>query len=565
VPTHEKTGLLSPEKPMSTLDVVSNEPANIKPKYLFLDFETRSRLNLRQVSTKRYAQDNSTEVLCFAYAIDDGPVTSLTPGALPEDIAQILANPGSRISAHNAKFECLIWNEIMVPRFGWPPVAFQKFICSMGMAHYAGLPGSLDGAAAALGLAERKDLDGEKLMLAIATHKIELTPENMERLQGYCRQDVVMERELTRRLHPLPYFEHRVWLLDHIINQRGLPIDRALAVAIAAMVKNYQPVINARIAELTSGTVLTPGQGKRILKYLAAEGCTLGNLQKPTVKKALEREITEAAKELLELRAAGNQSAATKATALLRGLDDDDRLRDALVYHGAGPGRWTAKGFQPQNLKRPPETFDSDAAIAAVMSGDIARVEALGAPLSVVANLSRAMLCAPLGHVFIGADFSSIESCVISWLSGEEWKLTNYREFFRTGNPELEPYCQTASRLLKRKVTPADKEGRALGKVADLALGFGGGVNAWRNGALKSGREDTRPDEAIKKDIYAWRDAHQQIKRFWDELERTLRRAIRRPGDRIRCGRLTAEFRDGTLRVFLPSGRAISYPEARLD
>jgi phage/plasmid primase-like uncharacterized protein len=375
---------------------------------------------------------------------------------------------------------------------------------------------------------------------------------------------VIVERELMRRLPPLPSIEKQVFRQDHIVNQRGFPVDRALAVAIAAMVKNYQPVINAKIAELTNGSVSTPGQGKRILNYLASKGCSLDNLQKPTVKKALKREITGAAKELLELRAAGNQSAAKKATALLRSLDDDDRLRDTLVYHGAGPGRWTAKGFQPQNLKRAPEDIDADAAIAAVMSGNIANVEALGPPLSVIAGLSRAMLCASPGHVFIGGDFSSIEGCVTAWYAGEQWKLANYHEFFATGDPEREPYCMTATRMLKRKVTPADKAGRALGKVADLALGFGGGVKAWRNGAANAGMDDTRPDQEVQKDVYSWRNEHPKTVQFWEELERALRKAIKRPNQRIACGRVSAEFSDGTLRIFLPSGRAISYPSAKL-
>jgi hypothetical protein len=203
--------------------------------------------------------------------------------------------------------------------------------------------------------------------------------------------------------------------------------------------------------------------------------------------------------------------------------------------------------------------LDVDSAISAIKSGDIGRVEALGQPLSIAADVSRGLICARPGHVLIGADFSAIESRVLAWLAGEKWKIDAYRQFDESGDPALEPYCQIASKILGRTVTPDDTEGRDLGKVADLAGGFGGSVGAWRKFAPK----DTRSDESIKADIGAFRRAHPQIVRFWSNLETALKRAIRRPGWFI-CGRLSAERRDGTLWMTLPSGRAIAYPEARL-
>jgi hypothetical protein len=180
-------------------------------------------------------------------------------------------------------------------------------------------------------------------------------------------------------------------------------------------------------------------------------------------------------------------------------------------------------------------------------------------PLSVAADVSRSLICASPGHVLIGADFSAIESRVLSWLAGEEWKLDNYRRYDETGDSDIEPYCVTASRLLGRKVTPTD-EGRQIGKTADLALGFGGGVGAWR----KANKADTRSDADIAADVDKWRRAHLKITTFWKSLDRALKRAVKNPGKTFAAGPITAQSDDiGTLEVTLPSGRQIVYPEAK--
>src|SRR5262249_25488832 len=144
---------------------------------------------------------------------------------------------------------------------------------------------------------------------------------------------------------------------------------------------------------------------------------------------------------------------------LLASIDIDNRLRGSLLFHGSSTGRWSGRGYQPQNLKRV-ELNDLDAAVDAVRGGDMKRIRALGAPLTVAGDVSRAMICAAPGYVLIGGDFSAIESRVLAWLTGEKWKVTNYYEFDRTGDPQLEP-CATATRILKRPVTPEDEADRA--------------------------------------------------------------------------------------------------------
>lgn len=154
-------------------------------------------------------------------------------------------------------------------------------------------------------------------------------------------------------------------------------------------------------------------------------------------------------------------------------------MRGTLRYHVASTGRWTGSRFQPQNLKRP-KIKDLDTAITAILTGHLERIRELGNPLTVVSDISRGLVCAAPGHVLIGADFSAVESRVLAWLAGEEWKIANYRRFDATGDPQNERYCVMASKALRRAVTPDDEVGRGFGKTYDLAFGFGGGGPAWR-------------------------------------------------------------------------------------
>src|SRR5262249_22737879 len=180
-------------------------------------------------------------------------------------------------------------------------------------------------------------------------------------------------------------------------------------------------------------------------------------------------------------------------------------------------------------------------------------------PLTIAGDVSRSIVCAAPGHVLTGGDFSAIESRVLAWLAGETWKIESYVAYDKTGDPTLEPYCVTATKMLGRAVTPEDAAGRQIGKTADLALGYGGRIGAWR----RFNPSDERTDGEILQNIDDWRGAHPAIGRFWEELRRAALQAVH-TGQRIECGRLAFTMAGGTLRLWLPSGRAISYPQARL-
>jgi hypothetical protein len=262
---------------------------------------------------------------------------------------------------------------------------------------------------------------------------------------------------------------------------------------------------------------------------------------------------------VLELRREGARASVRKLDRLLAMVDADNRLRGSLRFHAAHTGRWSGRGYQPQNLKRP-ETKDLDAAVDAVLSGDRERVRKLGAPLTIAGDVQRSVICAATDHKLIAGDFSAIESRVLSWLASEEWKLETYREFDRTGDPKFEPYCVMASQALRRTVTPDDEEGRQLGKTYDLAFGFGGGRGAWR----KFDSSDTYTDAEIENFKHQFRRTHRATFAFWHALERAAHRTVRTE-QRTALGNLVFfEMERGTLFMTLPSGRRLAYPEARM-
>ena len=335
-----------------------NDPQHI----LVRDFETRSAASLKLCGAWRYAADPTTEVLCVGFAVDDGPVQMWIPGQpVPAQFHTAATDPAWRVVAHNDQFESAIEQRVLAPRYDWPLVPIERHICTMATALAAALPGALENAAAALGLPYQKDRDGRLTMMQLSRSTGNIDPKKRERLTVYCANDVDVERSLHQRLPPLSADEQILWQLDALINARGFHVDRRLAEAARAMVREEQQDINATISTLTEGAVTTPDQVKRIKAFVNARGHALKSLSKRSVSAVLAHDPGEAVRQILELRRSGSRASVRKLNALLIGSDADDRLRGTLRFHGAATGRWSGSGFQPQNLKKP----DGDAPSAA--------------------------------------------------------------------------------------------------------------------------------------------------------------------------------------------------------
>jgi DNA polymerase len=542
---------------------------------LHRDYETRGTALLKAVGSHRYAADPNTEILCLAYAVDDDPVQLWIPGnPVPPEFIEAAADPRWLIAAHADHFETAIEKHVLAPRYGWPLVELERHRCTMAMALAAGLPARLSAAADALELANRKDGAGERLMHQTSKPRRARRdedptgtywfddPERLDRLYAYCRQDVEVERELHDRLLALSPTEHALWVLSSKINERGFCVDRKFAEAARRIAQAAAPEIDAELAKLTSGAITGINQVARLLRWLQSHGYAGKTLNKTAIERQLEKEdLSPSVQRVLELRLGGAQAAVKKIDALLARAGNDDRVRGSFRFHGAATGRWAGEGVQPQNLKKP-VIEDLDAAIGAVATGDYNLVRKLyPRPLSVVGDCSRSMICAATGHVLIGADFSSIESRVLAWVAGEQWKLDSYRRFDATRDPRDEPYCITACKIFRVPDGTFDKNSpeRNVGKTADLAYGYMGGLNAWRK--FEPEKFTDAEVEQFKKE---WRTAHPAIKRFWHNIDRAAWTAVRERGRIASCGPVAFKCTGAFLQLKLPSGRKLSYPQPRI-
>ena len=441
------------------------------------------------------------------------------------------------------------------------------------MALALGLPARLDTLANTLELANRKDAAGQRLMLQMMkprkARKDEAPgqtywfddEERLQRLHSYCAQDVETEREAYERLSRLSPAEQVIWLLSTRINDRGFHIDRNFAEAARRIAHAAAPEIDAELAEITGDAVTGINQIARLLAWLKQQGYSAKSLDHKAIEKQLLKDdLPPWVRRVLELRQGGAQAAVKKIDALLARAGADDRVRGSFRYHGAATGRWSGEGPQPQNLKRP-EVEDIDAAIAAVITGDYAYVkERYETPLSVIGDCSRSMICAAPGHVLIGADFSSIESRVLAWVAGEEWKLDSYHRFDCTHDAADEPYRATAALIFRTTPDAISKEQRGIGKICDLALGFQGGLNAFRKF-----EPEKFTDEEVETFKTEWRAAHPRIKQFWHDIDRAAWTAVHTRGRVVQCGRVFFKCAGAFLLLKLPSGRKLAYPQPRIE
>src|SRR5579883_666989 len=532
---------------------------------LHRDFETRSTLDLKRVGGWRYAADASTAVWCVAYAIDGAPTELWLPGQpVPEVFTEAARNPDWLVGAHNDAFERLIERFILAPRFGWPLVPIERHRCTMAMALACALPAKLERVAEALSLPLGKDAEGARLMKRMARPRKPRRgedpngvywlddPDKLARLGQYCIRDVDVERDLYHRLPPLSDAEHALWVLDAAINARGFHTDGPLLQAASHIAEAADQALQAELAEITSGVLTSTNQTKALQDWLAEHGCEVSDIQKGTLSHALRRKgLDPAVRRVIELRREAAHAAANKIDTVRAWRNPDGRVRGTLQFHGAGPGRWTGRGPQPQNFKR--DSDDLDGKIAAVATGDLAQVAARYSPLQAVGDIARAMICAAPGHRFLIGDFSGVESRVTAWVTGQQSKLDQWAAFDVSNDPLSEPYY-----LIGRALGLPEESAREKGKIADLAFGYQGGPGAWDNFASEDDVSTTEQKQQYKR---KWRGMHPHTVAFWREIDRAALMAVRNPGRSFTVNRLQVVY-DGSsfLTITLPSGRALRYP-----
>jgi len=548
---------------------------------IYWDIETYCDLSLTEHGAYLYAKHPSARPLVLCYAIDDGEVQTWRPNDPPPAVFLEAADHPDDFwfVSDNWTFENLILKHVLIPRYGFRALPIERQDCAQRLALANAYPAELGLRCEALGLPYKKDPEARKAMLRISRPKTAKSRRKAESTEQYqsdlalvverCKTDVVATRACYNapQLKRLSPEERQVLLVDADINRRGVRANIPFLTAAREMTVHERNSINVRLDELTCGAISSVDQRDRILKAVNARGHHLTSLTKRSVAAALAHHPDNYVQELLTLRQQGAFASVRKFKTFLNfAAPEDHRVRDGLRYHGGAPGRWTSLKPQLQNLKRNDAELPAFL-VDAITAGNRDALARFGNPLTLMGELSRAALCAAPGHVLISPDFGAIESRVLSWLAGEQWKLDAYTAFDRSGDKTIEPYRVIAHRMLHKttSVSAITAAERQLGKAAELAFGFGGSVGAWR----KISAHDPRTDEEIKVIVRQWRDAHPVVTKFWKELARAIRVAIRVPGQPVLVlpaprPPITAMFADHTLMLTLPSGRAITYPQAHL-
>lgn len=570
---------------------------------LFFDLETFSTVPINH-GIYKYAEN--AEIMLFAYAINDQPaqVLDLTGQKNYSFIIEQLLAEADIIIAHNSMFDrsVLNYNGFKTPINKWHDTMVQAFSVS--------LKGGLGDLCDILDISAEhaKDKDGKKLIQLFCkplgkNRKLDRAtaqthPQDWAKFVEYARLDVEAMREVYHRLPTWNYKgkELDLWHLDQRINDRGVCIDTDLVEKALTTIDSEKRRLAHESMQLTGGNVETTTQRDTTLKFILKQfGVELLDLQKSTVETALnDGTIPEPVKELLRNRQQASTSSTAKYKSLANAVNSDGRLRGTLQFNGASrTGRWSGRTFQPQNLPRPALSADMiDHGIELLKSGN---ADLLTTNLmELTSSAIRGCIVAPRGKKLVVTDLSNIEGRVQAWLAGEMWKIKAFKAYDNGTGHDL--YKLAYAKSFGIKPEDVSKDQRQIGKVMELALGYQGGVNAFVSMALVYGIDlddladkvyPTLPARVIEKSQSTyewvckqngtpdmrkktwlaidglkvmWREAHANITQLWADIDNGVKNAITNQGIVYRAGKLAIR-RDGIwLRIRLPSGRYLCYP-----
>lgn len=526
---------------------------------LSIDIETRSGADLKKSGVYRYASDPDFKILLFAYALNDLPVqvVDLTRDVLPDGIFYMLTDPAIKKCAFNANFE----RTCITAHFGivCDP---RQWICTMVWSTTLGFPNSLDQVAKVMQLADQKDAAGKRLIRQFSTPPFvepETAPEKWEAFIEYCRQDVEVERAVRRKIERFPMAEWDLWSLDQKINDYGVRLDRQLVEqAIRADELNRQSLITEYV-QLTG--ISNPNSLQMMKNWLAEQGIVVGALDKEVVKELLKTTKNETVERVLRIRQELAKTSVSKYHAMSNSIGTDDRVRGLLQFYGAGrTGRFAGRLIQVQNLPQN-KLEDLDVARELLADGRFDEIDLLfGNIPDTLSQLIRTMLIPDPGCRFIVSDFSSIEARVLAWLAGEKWVMDVF-----DGDGRI--YEATAAQMFNVPVETirkghANYEYRSKGKVATLACGYAGGVNALKAmGADKMGLSDVEMKDIVDK----WRKANARIVKFWYDVENACKSVVvNRVPVTLQHG-IRVHIKSNILFITLPSGRSLAYVRPSLS
>ena len=530
---------------------------------LGIDIETYSSYDLKTCGVYRYVEAPDWAILLFAYAVDGGPVqcVDLASGeSLPEDVRAALTDPAVVKTAYNAAFE-----RVNLGRYLGVRLDPAQWRCTMVRAARLGLPLSLGQCGEVLHLEAGKMKEGAALIRYFSLpgkngrHYPADAPDRWATFKAYNIRDVEVEQAILAKVRRLevPAFEDELYTADQEINDRGVLIDRQLVANAERFDTEYKAILAHQAKTLTG--LDNPNSPAQLKRYLAdMTGSEVETLNKKVLAD-LKDQLAEYpnAQELIELRQDMAKTSSKKYTAMLKCVCEDGRIHGLLQFYGAArTGRWADRLVQVQNLPQN-HLASLDYARSLVRRGDLEEfTDNYSNPTHVLSELIRTSFIAAPGHTFHVCDFSAIEARVIAWLAGENWVL----DVFREGG---DIYCRTASKMFG---VPVEKHGanaelRQKGKIAVLALGYGGGVSALEAmGGARLGLSEDEEKEIVK----LWRGSNDNIVKLWATLEAAAVKAIR-TGEDVRVNRgIVVGRKWGMLTITLPSGRTLCYPRVSI-
>lgn len=539
-------------------------------KNISIDIETYSDQNLAKTGVYRYCESENFEILLFAYSVDSEPVkvVDLANGEkIPDEILSALTDDSVTKWAFNAAFE-----RICLSRFlGFPTGEYlnpKGWRCSMVWAATMGLPLSLKGVGTVLGLEKQKLTEGKELIkyfcqpcIATKTNSGRTrnlpihAPDKWVMFKKYNIRDVETEMGIQHKLSKFPVHDE-VWTEYHIdqeINDRGVGLDMVLVRQAIEMDNRSREELTANLKSVTG--LENPNSVIQMKQWLSDNGIKTDSLDKRTVSKLL-KSAPENLADVLTIRQQIAKSSVRKYQAMKNAVCADNRARGMFQFYGANrTGRWAGRLIQMQNL---PQNHIAELSQTRelIKNGDYDAVQMLYEDVpDTLSQLIRTAFVPKPGYKFIVSDFSAIEARVLAWFAGEIWR----QEVFEKGG---DIYCASASQMFK---VPVEKHGvnghlRQKGKIAELALGYGGSVGALKAmGALEMGLSE----DELQPLVTAWRNSNQNIVRFWWDIDRAAMNAVKYHMDGDVCG-IKFCYQSGMLFITLPSGRRLSYVKPKL-
>lgn len=510
------------------------------------------------------------EILLFGFAFDDDPVEviDLAQGEeLPAEVLQALTDPNVIKTAYNANFE-----RVCIAKYFGIPTPPSQWRCTAVHARYLGLPGHLEDVAKALKLEQQKDAAGKNLIRYFSvpckptknnggrTRNLpEHDPERWQKFKEYCRQDVVVEREIRKKLerYPVPEIEWKLWEIDQKINDTGVMIDTTLVQNAIKCNTDYSQKLEDKAVKLTR--LENPNSVEQLKEWLSRQGVEVESLDKKTVSRLIEETKNNTIRQVLQIRQELAKTSVKKYRAMERAVCKDNRVRGLLQFYGANrTGRWAGRLVQVQNLPRN-DLAGLETARDLLKEGHFETLELLFNSVSdVLSQLIRTAFIPAPNHRLIISDFSAIEARVVAWLAGEKWRL----EVFRTHG---KIYEASASQMFGVPVEQITKGSplRQKGKIAELALGYQGGVGALKQmGALEMGLSEDELPELVK----TWRKANPAIQQLWWNLEEAALRAVKyKTTIETDYYGLAFIYQPGVLFMRLPSGRRLAYVRPKVE